>query len=107
MANVFSSELAGDLCDAAFTEQFVSLVDRVFAADAPPYRLYVESWGGSWLEVSVLTDTKYSVFPVAKHGEVMLRGDTRRRGQCGVILFDDNARQAIPLVRARAGRMVR
>lgn len=97
----FVKDLAGDLCDAEFARQFGPLIDRALNGE----RLVVESWGGAWLEVKQLTDTKASIFPVSTDGAFTYRGDTSRRGQCGVMVDRENYRHALGVVRRRAYRM--
>ena len=62
--------------------------------------------GAPWAHVEVrpLTDTSRSAFPVCAEG---VRGDTRKRGQSGVIVGPGSSDRALRVVVERARRMAR
>ena len=62
--------------------------------------------GHPWatVEVSPSTNHQRSAFPTSLSG---VRGDTRKRGQSGVMFNASNARDVLPIVIERARRMHR
>lgn len=106
MSRVVYRELSGDLSDAEFARRFAESVPALLA-DA--HRVFVESYGGAWLEVGTMTDTKLSIFPVGPtdiEKAWFFRGDTRKRGQSGV-MWQLGDIDALRIVRKRATVMAK
>lgn len=99
--------IAGDLCDAKFIKAATDTIKYRFGVHSGLTTLVIESYGGAWLEVRRMTDTKFAIFPVTcTDGTHVYRGDTNKQGQSGVIWEPGND-HAMQVVRARASRMAR